>query len=180
VERARYAAALAQRRFLRVDPENRFVADVREADGNARLRELAQVQEEAQLHNEAEQRKRSVLERQAIADVVEDFPRVWHDPRTSDRDRTRMVRLLLEEVTLRQDEVIPAQIRFKGGATHTMTVPISHGRCSAPELIALIDQFLDDDTDAEVAEQRNQRGWRTSEGKPVHATRVLSFRRSHQ
>ena len=43
VERARYAAELAQRRFLRVDPENRLVADVLEADWNARLRELAQV-----------------------------------------------------------------------------------------------------------------------------------------
>src|SRR2546429_9927775 len=41
VERARYAAELAQRRFLRVDPENRLVADVLEADWNARLRELA-------------------------------------------------------------------------------------------------------------------------------------------
>src|SRR6266568_1194840 len=45
VERARYAAELAQRRFLRVDPENRLVADVLEADWNARLRELAQAQE---------------------------------------------------------------------------------------------------------------------------------------
>ena len=48
VERARYAAELAQRRFLRVDPENRLVADVLEADWNARLRELACVQEEAE------------------------------------------------------------------------------------------------------------------------------------
>jgi hypothetical protein len=83
VERARYAAELAQRRFLRVDPENRLVADVLEAAWNARLRELAQVQEEAKLQNEAEQRKLSALERQAIADLIEDFPRVWNDARTS-------------------------------------------------------------------------------------------------
>src|SRR3954451_25157809 len=87
VERARYAAELAQRRFFRVDPENRLVADVLEADWNARLRELACVQEEAKLQNEAEQRKLSALEQQAIADLVDDFPRVWKDPRTSDRDR---------------------------------------------------------------------------------------------
>ncbi|GAC1350141.1 MAG: recombinase family protein [Ktedonobacteraceae bacterium] len=180
VERARYAAALAQRRFLRVDPENRLVADVLEADWNARLRELAHVQEEAQHQNEAEQRHLTALEHQAIADLVEDFPRVWHDARTSDRDRKRMVRLLLEDVTLRQDEVITAQVRFRGGATQTITVPISHGRRSAPELIALIDQLLADYTDAEVAEQLNQRGWRTYEGKLFHATRVLSLRCYHQ
>src|SRR5215471_3642937 len=45
VERARYAAELAQRRFLRVDPENRLVADVLEAEWNDRLRALAAAQE---------------------------------------------------------------------------------------------------------------------------------------
>ncbi len=165
VERARYAAELAQRRFLRVDPENRLVADVLEADWNARLRELAQVQEEAQRQQQAEQRRLSALEQQAITDLVEDFPRVWKDSRTSDRDRKRMVRWLLSDVTvLRQDDMITAHIRFKGGATHTITVPVGRGRCSSPELVALIDQLLDDFTDAEVAEQLNECGWRTYEG----------------
>src|SRR5205807_3066201 len=95
VERARYAAELAQRRFLRVDPENRLVADVLEADWNARLRELAQVQEEVERQQEAEQRKLSALEEQTIKELVEDCPRVRKDPGTSDRDRKRMVRLLL-------------------------------------------------------------------------------------
>ena len=179
VERVRYAAELAQRRFLRVDPENRLVADVLEADWNARLRELAQVQEEAKLQNEAEQRKLSALERQAIADLIEDFPRVWNDARTSDRDRKRMVRLLLEDVTLLKDEVITAQVRLKGGATQTITIPLSHGRRSAPQVIELIDQLLDEFTDAEVAEQLNQRGWRTYGGKLFHARRVLSLRRDY-
>ncbi len=180
VERARYATELAQRRFLRVDPENRLVADVLEADWNARLRELAQVQEEAERQNEAEQRKLSALEAQAIADLVEDFPRVWKDSRTSDRDRKRMVRLLLEDATVLHNKVITAHVRFKGGATQTLTVPLSHGRRTAPELIALIDELLDEHTDAQVAEQLNQRGWRTYEGKPFHARRVLSLRRDYQ
>jgi hypothetical protein len=181
VERARYAAELAQRRFLRVDPENRLVADVLEADWNARLRELAQVQEEAKLQNEAEQRKLSALERQAIADLIDDFPRVWKDERTSDRDRKRMVRLLVEDVTvLKKEEVITAQVRFKGGATQTITIVVSHGRRYPPQLIALIDQLLEDYTDAGVAEQLNQRGWRTLEGNLFHARRVLSLRRDHQ
>src|SRR3989440_10327951 len=40
-----------------------------------------------------------------------------------------------------------------------------------------MDHLLDEYTDAEVEEQRNQRGWRTYEGKLFHATRVLSLRR---
>ena len=181
VERARYAAELAQRRFLRVDPENRLVADVLEADWNARLRELAQVQEEAERHNAAEQCRLTALEQQAIADLVNDFPRVWRDPRTSDRDRKRMVRLLLEDVTLlQQQEVITAQVRFKGGSTETITVAVSRGRRHPPQLLVLIDQLLEDYTDAGIAEQLNHLGWRTFNGKPFRAPRVLSLRRDHQ
>ena len=76
--------------------------------------------------------------------------------------------------------MITAQVRFKGGATQTLTLLISHGRRSAPELLALIDELLADYTDAEVAEQLNQRGWRTYEGKIFHATRILSLRRYHR
>src|SRR5207248_3814390 len=65
VERARYAAELAQRRFLRVDPENRLVASVLEAEWNARLQEYSQVQEQA--HQHQEQRRLSTLEQQTIA-----------------------------------------------------------------------------------------------------------------
>ncbi len=181
VERARYAAELAQRRFLQVDPENRLVASVLEADWNARLRELAQIQEEAEKQNEAEQRRLSALEQQAIAELVNDFPRVWRDPRTSDRDRKRMVRLLLSDVTLLQhQEVITAQVRFKGGATETITVAVSRGRRHPPQLLVLIDQLLEDYTDAGVAEQLNHLGWRTFNGKPFRAARVLSLRRDHQ
>src|SRR6266566_3382839 len=181
VERARYTAELAQRRFLQVDPENRLVADVLEADWNARLRELAQIQEEAERQNEAEQRKLSALEQQAITELVNDFPRVWRDSRTSDRDRKRMVRLLLEDVTLLQhQEVITAQVRFKGGSTETITVAVSRGRRHPPQLLALIDQLLEDYPDSGVAEQLNQRGWRTFKGKPFEARRVLSLRRDHR
>jgi hypothetical protein len=45
VERARYEADLAQRRFLKVDPDNRLVADALEADWNEKLRALAAAQE---------------------------------------------------------------------------------------------------------------------------------------
>ena len=45
VERAKYEAELAQRRFLKVDPDNRLVADVLEADWNAKLRAIAAAQE---------------------------------------------------------------------------------------------------------------------------------------
>ncbi|MDE3076276.1 MAG: recombinase family protein, partial [Chloroflexota bacterium] len=49
VERARYEADLAQRRYLRVDPDNRLVAAELEADWNDKLRALTAAQEELRL-----------------------------------------------------------------------------------------------------------------------------------
>src|SRR6266851_4868720 len=46
VERARYEAELAQRRYLRVDPDRRLVADSLEADWNRRLHALQEAQQE--------------------------------------------------------------------------------------------------------------------------------------
>ncbi len=136
---------------------------------------------EAERQNEAEQRRLSALEQQAIAELVNDFPRVWHDPRTSDRDRKRMVRLLLSDVTLLQDqEVITAHVRFKGGSTQTIKVAVSRGRRHPPQLLSLIDQLLEDYTDAGAARQLNQGGWRTLKGTPFDVRRVLSLRRDHQ
>jgi len=61
-----------------------------------------------------------------------------------------------------------------------VTIQLSHGRRTAPHLITLIDQLLNDYTDAQIAEQLNQRGWRTYAGKPFHARRILSLRRDYQ
>lgn len=46
VERAQTDADLAQRRFMKVDPNNRLVADTLEADWNEKLRTLAKAREE--------------------------------------------------------------------------------------------------------------------------------------
>src|SRR5215207_7687457 len=93
VERARYEAELAQRRFLRVDPDNRLVADVLEAEWNAKLRALAAAQEGAEHQRREAQRAPTDEERDAIRALAADFPQLWRDPRTPDRERKRMARL---------------------------------------------------------------------------------------
>jgi len=67
--------------------------------------------------------------------LASDFPRLWRDPQTPDRDRKRMARLLLEDVTLRREQQeIRAQLRFKGGATRELRVPFPKrlGPCGRP------------------------------------------------
>ena len=55
VERARYEAEVAQHRFMKVDPNHRLVADKLEADWNAKLRDLAQAQEEYEQQRQADE-----------------------------------------------------------------------------------------------------------------------------
>jgi hypothetical protein len=54
VERARYDAELARRRYMQVDPDNRLVADELEADWNRRLRALSDGQEEYERQRHAD------------------------------------------------------------------------------------------------------------------------------
>ena len=121
VERARYEAELARRRYLQVDPDRRLVADALEADRNARLRTLA---EEQQRYDEHRRHAGQVLDAESQAKIralAQDFPRVWNDPAVGARERKRMVRLLIEDVTLIKAEVITAHVRLRGGVTRAST-----------------------------------------------------------
>jgi hypothetical protein len=162
VERARYEADLARRRYLQVDPGNRLVADALEADWNDKLRGLSEAQ---QCYDQQRQDDAALVNEQTRSEVLAlatDFPRLWRDPKTSDRDRKRMVRLLIEDVTLTRAEAIAAQIRFKGGATRTLSLPLPvqvwQSWQTSPQIVAEIDRLLADFTDGQIAEQLNQRG----------------------
>ncbi|HEX6176304.1 MAG TPA: recombinase family protein, partial [Candidatus Binatia bacterium] len=115
VERARYEANQAQRRYMHVDPANRLVADTLEAEWNAKLRALNEAQQEYERLRQTDHLAIGAAQRTRIAALASDFPRLWQDPKTPDRERKRMVRLLLEDVTLLKGEQVHVHIRFKGG-----------------------------------------------------------------
>ena len=122
VERAQYEADLARRRYMRVEPEYRLVADSLEAEWNSKLRALAETQQERERHLQQDRHALSDQQRAAILALAADFPRLWRDPNTPDRERKRMTRLLLEDVTLLRTDTIVLRIRFKGGASRTCRV----------------------------------------------------------
>ncbi|MCC6682950.1 MAG: recombinase zinc beta ribbon domain-containing protein [Phycisphaeraceae bacterium] len=183
VERARFEADLAKRRYMQVDPDNRLVADTLEAEWNQSLRALDEAQQQYERQREADRR---VLDEQAqrrILALADDFPSVWRDPQTPDRERKRMVRLLLEDVTLVKTDQITVQIRFKGGAQRTLSVPALRGawelRKTNPQVIARIDQLLDHHTDGQVAWQLNQQGLHAGQGATYTTGMVARVRRTY-
>jgi hypothetical protein len=179
VERARYEANLAQRRYMKVDPDNRLVADALEADWNQKLRVLAEAQQEYERQRRADSEALDAEKRSQILALATDFPRLWRDPNTPDRERKRMARLILEDVTLIKDRQITVHIRFKGGVVKTLQLPIPlnapQRRATNPSVVAEVNQLLNDHAWVKVASILNERGFRTGEGNSFDAPRVKSI-----
>ena len=183
VERARYDAELARRRYMGVDPGNRLVADVLEAEWNEKLRAHAAVQEEYERHIQQQRRRADEEARKEILSLATDFPRIWNDPQLPARERKRMLRLLIEDVTLLKTDKITAHVRFRGGATRTLVldrpVPIAQIRKCKAEIIAEIDALLNDHCDREVAEILNQRGLWTWQNVPFTLKKIAWIRMTY-
>ena len=123
IARLREDAELAQRQFLLVRPENRLVADNLERHWNEALQRLAAAEEAYAGADKTRTPPVTPEMKERVAALVADLPRVWNDPRTPARDRKRMLRLLIEDVTLLRDDVIRISIRWRGGATRPDRVP---------------------------------------------------------
>ena len=185
VERAQYEAEQARIRYMRVDPNNRFVADTLEALWNEKLRQLEQAREDYEKQRESAQRTVTAEQKAQILALAQDFPRLWNDPATSDRDRKRMARLILEDITLHRDKtLITMQVRFKGGATKVLTLPMPptawQMRKTKPEIVAEIDRLLERCSNSEIAAELNKKGWRSSANRPFSAWIIYRLRTSHK
>lgn len=160
------------------------MADTLESFWNQKLRELAEAQEEYERQCRTERFLLDEQQRTEILALATDFPRLWQDQHTPDRERKRMVHLMLEDVTLIKSQEITAHVRFKGGATRTLVLPaplpISQLRHTDPVVLQEIDRLLDHHTDAEVAHILNERGLRSYEGKPFTGLRVGGLRLSYR
>jgi hypothetical protein len=179
VERCRYEADLSRRRYSKVDPDKRYVAEVLEAEWNEKLRAL----DEAQCAYEAaRERDVATLNQEhtaALKELVSDFSSIWQDDSFSNRDRKRIIRLLIEDVTILKDTKLTCHIRFKGGTCRTLNFPLPQPaweqRRTPPEVVKAIDELLDDYPDFKIAGILAARGMKSGTGQsftPGHVTRI--------
>ena len=184
LERARYEAELARRRYAKVDPDNRLVAGALEADWNQRLRDLDRLQCELERRAHDEQLQLDAPARARIADLAHDFPRVWNDARTSALERKRMLALLIEDVTLVAGQSIAVHVRWRGGRTQSLCVgkprPIALIRKTTPEVVQLIDELLETYNDAQVAARLNELGHRNWRGEAFSTKKVIVVRGAYK
>ena len=182
VQRAQHAADAARRRYLAVDPGNRLVADTLEADWNAALRDLAAANHD---YRKARTDADALTEGQRvrIQALAADFPAVWNDPATPMRERKRLIRLLISDVTLtRHPDQVTAQIRLPGGQQHTLQLPrprTAHElHTTDPATLTLIDHLLEDHPLDEIVTTLNERGITGGWGRPFTTANLAALRRA--
>jgi DNA invertase Pin-like site-specific DNA recombinase/uncharacterized protein YndB with AHSA1/START domain len=184
VERARYEAERAERRYRSVEPENRLVARGLEAEWEKRLRDLTAA--EAELRHREQQRPKTLDAEQLrhIQMLGSDIGKVWTAASTTDRDRKELLRTLLEEVVLnlkRAEGHAHLTLRWRGGAITMLDVAVPRFKPMGPrtdeDTLSLLPRLAALYPDEVIAGILNRQGRKTATGERFTANQVGSLRR---
>ncbi len=183
VERARYDAGRAERAFCAVEPENRLVARSLEARWEARLAALAEAEQALQAATDA---LPPLPGRAELEKLAADLAGLWHAPATSHKDRKRLLRTLIGDVTLlpEPDQAkVRIGIRWHTGATDELVAaraihPGTAKRSPSPA-IEMVRQLGPVTPTAELAEQLNAAGLTTGHGRPFDVKAVQWIRHAY-
>jgi DNA invertase Pin-like site-specific DNA recombinase len=182
VERARYEASAAERRYRAVDPENRLVARGLEARWEECLQELQATQAELVRRETSQPRALTPPARRQLLRLGKDLHRVWSLATSTDKDRKELMRALLEEVQV----TIPAPgqtahitLRWHGGLLTDLDVTLSHRRAhnrTDEDTVDLIRRLARHYPDATIAGILNRQGRTTSRGLCFTGPRIVALR----
>jgi hypothetical protein len=183
LQRVEYEANLARRRFMQVDPDNRLVADTLEAQWNEKLRNLQDAKDYYEKHRQLDSEKLTKQQQKEVLNLARDFPKLWKNPKTPAREKKRMIRFLIEDVTMIKEDDITLHVRFKGGAKKTLKIPLPpkgwQHALTAPEIVELVDALLNDHNYSEIATILNERGFKSGSGLQFDRKIVTGIRRSY-
>lgn len=186
LQRTQYEADLAQRRYEQVDPENRLVAASLERRWNASLVQVDEVRRQMEEFCRRQTRTFTPEQRRKILGLADDFPRLWRAESTSFKDKKRLLRLLVEDITVERGDgrEVRLHVRWSGGACEDLPVTLPakvQDRLRYPaERIGEIRHLATEHTDAEIAELLNGQGKRSSRGKRFTAKMIGWIRYKHR
>lgn len=184
VERARYEAERAERRFHSVEPENRLVARTLETEWESKLQDQRTLEAEWARKEQEQRLQLTDPQREQIRALGSDLKRVWDAPTTTARDRKDLLRSLLEEVkinVLTDEGKAHLVLCWKTSAVSELDVVWQVPR-PAPirtdeETIALMRRLAVHHPDTVMAAVLNRQGRKTARGESFTASRVASLRR---
>ena len=186
IQRAEYEAQLAQRRYEEVDPSNRLVASTLESRWNQTLVNLEQAKKQYVEYQQAETQAITVEQKDKILSSLKDLPRLWNASTTRAKDRKRILRLLIKDITIEKlsdPKQIKLHLRWQGGACEDipLTLPPRYSdQLRYPkETVDKIRDLALTLSDYQIAEKLNQEGVLSATGKPFNTSKVRWIRFKH-
>jgi excisionase family DNA binding protein len=183
VERARYDAERAERAFYTVEPENRLVARSLETRWETKLVTLAEAQQALTAACDA---LPPLPGRAELEQLAADLPGLWHAPTTSHKDRKRLLRTLIADITLLPEpdhDKVTIGIRWHTGATDELRIvravhPGTAKRSPSPA-VEMVTQLGPTTSTAELADILNAAGLTTGHGRPFDVKAVQWIRHAY-
>jgi len=173
MERTQYEMDLAKRRYMRVDPDNRLVAAELEDDWNIRIKEYESAKAAYEEKCDVEIRVVDSQLQAMLSQLVDEFPKIWNDPKTSFKEKKRIARHIMEDVTITSDsEKVVLGVRFKGGSTKIVEIPNMSRNLVKTKMesdaVSLILSLMNSGlTNREIADDLNAKGFSTEcQNKP--------------
>lgn len=181
LERAEYEAALAERRYEEVDPSNRLVASTLEHRWNDALLRVQDLKKQAAEFQQQKARVATPEQKEKILDLARDLPRLWHAPSTQAKDRKRMLRLLIKDITVEKSaepKRLLVHIRWQGGACSERVVqlpPNIADRVRYPAaMVERVRELAQSLPDADIAAQLHREGRISAKGRP-YTTKIVQW-----
>jgi DNA-binding transcriptional MerR regulator len=186
LERAEYEAALAERRYQEVDPSQRLVAATLERRWNAALLQLEELKKQAAEFQRQEARVATPEQKAKVLALARDLPRIWHASTTQAKDRKRMLRLLIKDITVDKpaDKQLLVHIRWQGGACSDLKLQLPPNIADRVRYPATVVNYVRDLaqrlSDGEIAECLNREGQVSALGKPFTVSMIQWIRFRYQ
>ena len=169
MEKCRYEAELARKRFMNVDPDNRLVALELESSWNIRLKDLDDARNE--YDEQAVKMEMAKVNRNysLVDNLADNFSKLFQSDSVSSKDKKRMVRYLVEDITLTKAPLgVQIQIRYKCNTTQTLVIDPPKRSCEGwtthPDIVKIIDDAAENLIVEEIAELLNNQDYRSGKG----------------
>lgn len=183
-ERARYEADRAERALDAVEPENRLVARTLETRWEAKLAALAEAEQALEAARES---LPPLPGRADLEQLAADLPALWHAPTTSAKDRKRLLRTLIADVTLLPEPdhtKVRIGIRWHTGATDELCLdrplPPGPAKRSPSAAVDLVRRLGPSTGTSRLVERLNAAGLTTGHGRPFDVAAVQWIRHAYK
>ncbi len=186
IEQAEEETHLSQKRYEETDPSNRLVISTLESRWNDAMSRLEQIRADYTKYQQRKIARITPQQKKKIIALAEDLPKFWSSPKTEPRDRKRIVRLLIKDITVEKnmdEKKIYIFIRWQGGASEKISIDIPdkiYDRIRyAKPVVEQITQLARILSDKQIARHLNQSGEKSAKGKKFTSSIIRWIRRKH-